>query len=127
MNTGTGREADKVLAIRDRLRCRREAQGRIFNEELPRLIEAAVSLGVKKIILFGSMVRDNPRLTSDIDLLILWETPLPFLERTVEMYRKLQPRVPTDLLIYTPEEMKTMGSNSLVKQALSEGKVLYEA
>ncbi len=99
----------------------------MFDQELERLIGSAASLGVQRIILFGSMVQESPRLTSDVDLLIVWETPLPFLERTVEMYRRLQPRVPADLLVYTPEEMKRMSSNCLVKRALSEGKVLYEA
>lgn len=104
-----------------------KAQRRMFDQEVERLIERAVSMGVQKIILFGSMVHESPRLTSDVDLLIVWETPLSFLERTVEMYRRLQPRIPADLLIYTPEEMKKMGSNFLVKRALSEGRVLYEA
>ncbi len=38
----------------------------------------------------------------------MWDTPLGFLERTVDWYRRLQPRVATDLLVYTSEEMERM-------------------
>ncbi len=64
---------------------------------------------------------------SDVDLLIIWETSLGFLERTVELYRRLQPRVATDLLVYTPAEMERMMDKAWMRQALAEGKVLYEA
>jgi hypothetical protein len=60
-------------------------------------------------------------------LLIVWDTPLGFLERTVELYRQLQPRVAADLLVYTPGEMEKMRETPLVRRALEEGKVLYEA
>lgn len=62
-----------------------------------------------------------------MDLLIVWETPLDFLERTVELYHRLQPRVAADFLVYTPAEMERMTSTPLVRRALEEGKVLYEA
>jgi len=47
-------------------------------------------------------------IASDLDLIIIWDTPLGFLERTVELYRRLRPRVATDLLVYTPSEMERM-------------------
>ncbi|MGQ9647615.1 MAG: hypothetical protein ACUVWO_13905 [Thermodesulfobacteriota bacterium] len=48
------------------------------------------------------------------------------IERTVELYRRLQPRVATDLLVYTPSEMERMADTPLVRRALEQGKVLYE-
>jgi len=60
-------------------------------------------------------------------LLIVWDTPLSFLERTAALYRRLQPRVSADLLVYTPDEMERMTYNALVRHALAEGRVLYEA
>jgi hypothetical protein len=56
-------------------------------------------------------------LTSDLDLLIIWDTPLSFLERTVELYRRLQLRVSADLLVYTPDEMERMADAPLVRRA----------
>lgn len=95
--------------------------------EVERLAAEAAALGVKRVVLFGSLTRGEPRLSSDIDLLVVWDTKLNFLERTVELYRRLQPRTAVDLLVYTPEEMTYMAHSPLVKQALREGKTLYAA
>jgi predicted nucleotidyltransferase len=116
-----------ILTIRQRLRSRREAHQKALWREVERLTAAAVALGVRRVVLFGSLVRGNPGLTSDLDLLIVWDTPLSFLERTVELYHRLQPEVPTDLLVYTPDEMERMVYTPLVRRALDEGRVLYEA
>jgi predicted nucleotidyltransferase len=92
-----------------------------------RLSAVASELGVRRVILFGSLLKKRPGLTTDLDLLIVWDTSLSFLERTVELYRRLQPRVATDLLVYTSKEMERMIHTPLVRRALEEGKVLYEA
>jgi len=98
-----------------------------LQEETQRLTAAAAALGVRRVILFGSLARREGGLTSDLDLLIVWDTPLSFLERTVELYRRLKPCVAADLLVYTPAEMERMAHTPLVRRALAEGKVLYEA
>ena len=116
-----------VLTFRKLLQHRREAHNKALWEEVERLTTAASELGVQRIVLFGSLMVGKPRLTSDLDLLIVWDTPLGFIERTVELYRRLQPRVATDLLVYTPSEMERMIHTSLVRRALEKGKVLYEA
>ncbi len=84
-------------------------------------------MGVQRVILFGSLARGEDNALSDLDLLVVWDTPLGFLERTVELYRCLQPRVAVDLLVYTPSEMEHMIHKPWMRQALEEGKVLYEA
>jgi len=116
-----------VLATRELLRKRRKAHQQDLWREVERLTAAAAEMGVQRVILFGSLLRGDPGLTSDLDLLIVWDTPLIFLERTVELYRRLQPQVSADLLAYTPKEMKRMVQNPLVRRALAEGRVLYEA
>ena len=97
-----------------------------LRREAVRLADAAGALGAQRVVLFGSLVTGEPGLASDVDLLVVWDTPLGFLDRTVALYRQLQPRVPVDLLVYTPREMETMASRPFVRQALAEGKVLYE-
>lgn len=116
-----------ITSVRQRLKRRLETHGRILYEEIERLTAAAAELGAQRVILFGSLVEKEPGLTTDLDLLIVWDSPLPFIERTAEVYRRLQPRVGADLLVYTPEEMERMVHNSLVRRALKEGRVLYEA
>lgn len=112
---------------RQLLQQRRTAHRQALRQEAERLATEAAALGVQRVILFGSMARDEDGLMSDLDLLIVWDTSLSFLERTVELYRRLQPCVATDLLVYTPAEMETMAQTPLVRRALQEGRVLYEA
>ena len=113
--------------VRQRLRVRREKYRQDLKREVERLTTAAAALGVERVVLFGSAAGGEPGLTSDIDLLIVWDTPLGFLERTVEMYRLLQPQVAVDLLVYTPAEMETMAQRPLGRRALAEGRAVYEA
>lgn len=120
-------EQNDVLRTRDLLRRRRKAHREALWREVERLTVAAKELGVQRVVLFGSLVRGNPGLTSDLDLLIVWDTPLDFLTRTTELYRHLRPRVAADLLVYTPNEMERMAYKPFVRRALEEGRVLYEA
>jgi predicted nucleotidyltransferase len=120
-------EKENILNVWQLLQHRREEHRRALWDEVDRLTTAASKLGVRQIVLFGSLLRGEPGLTSDLDLLIVWDTPLDFLERTVELYRRLQPRVATDFLVYTPKEMEQMKNTPLVRRALDEGRVLYEA
>ena len=118
---------EDALNVRQLLQKRREEHQKALWQEVGRLSAAASELGVRRIILFGSLLKKRPGLTSDLDLLIVWDTSLSFLERTVELYRRLQPRVATDLLVYTSKEMERMIHTPLVRRALEEGKVVYEA
>ncbi|RJR32556.1 MAG: nucleotidyltransferase domain-containing protein [Desulfobacteraceae bacterium] len=120
-------EQDETTRIRQRLRERREAYRSALFDELDRMTRKAIDVGVTKIVLFGSLLHRQPDLHTDLDLLIVWETELGFVDRVKEFYRLLQPRVPADLLVYTPEEMERMRHTPFVAQALSEGSVLYEA
>lgn len=111
---------------REQMRRQRAAHVTALREEAQRLAKAAAGLGVARVILFGSLARGEPGLTSDLDLLIIWETDLDYLTRTVELYRKLDPHGPVDLLVYTPEEMSAMQSRAFIRKILQEGEVLYE-
>ena len=115
-----------MQAIRERLRARRSRHVRALREEAVRLADAAAALGAQRVVLFGSLVTGEPGLASDVDLLVVWDTPLDFLTRTVTLYRLLQPRAPVDLLVYSPGEMESIASRPFVRQALAEGKVLHE-
>ncbi|MEW6482857.1 MAG: nucleotidyltransferase domain-containing protein [bacterium] len=80
-----------------------------------------------KIILFGSLVRDEePR---DIDLFIVKENP-PHIgrERIYELDRLIKYKIATDFIVYTPKEVaeRLKLKDPFIKGILEEGKVLYE-
>jgi len=86
----------------------------------------------QRIILFGSHATGNAGPDSDIDLLIIKDTPKRFIERWVEVRRILSDphrSIPLETLILTPKEVDdrlTMG-DQFVAQILRDGKVLYAA
>lgn len=114
------------LSVRQVLEQRRKVRREALRAEAERLAAEAGRLGVQRVVLFGSLARQQVGLTTDVDLLIIWDTPLGFVERTVELYRRLRPRVAVDLLVYTPAEIRQAAPGSLAQRALAEGKVLYE-
>ena len=97
-----------------------------LRKELNRIKEGLIKLGALKIIIFGSAVRNELGLTSDIDLIVIIETNKNFIERAEEIYKNLAP-IDIDLLIYTPNEFDRMNKENLFLQhVLKEGKVIYE-
>jgi predicted nucleotidyltransferase len=69
-------------------------------------LRAALEGKVNAAYMFGSYVRNNFRPDSDIDLLIVQETLLPFPIRASEFenLKTIFPRI--DAFVYTPEEFK---------------------
>ena len=83
---------------------------------------------IQKIIVFGSLVRDNCIPGSDVDLLlILSKSDKPFLERITE-YMPSQFPVGVDIFAYTRQELEAMirEGNFLIKTALEQGRPLLE-
>ncbi len=118
---------DEVTRTRQLLAQRRVRHTEALSAEMVRLTEAAAALGVQRVLVFGSMAQGKPGLKSDLDLLIIWDTPLDFLTRTAALYHQLQPQVAVDLLVYTPAEMVYMVQTPFIQRALETGRVLYEA
>jgi predicted nucleotidyltransferase len=113
------------LAFQKAERVKRRQQ---LEQELARMMPILKARGVQQVILFGSAARGRPRMTSDLDLLVVMETSKRFLDRLDELYRLLDPQIATDLLVYTPEEFSRLRETSpLVRQAVAEGRVLYAA
>ncbi|RPH57070.1 MAG: nucleotidyltransferase domain-containing protein [Chloroflexi bacterium] len=98
-------------------------------ETLPKAVEKIVQeLKPEKIILFGSYAYGNPTPDSDVDLLIIVETPAKRAERVVTVSNLLYPReFPVDILVKTPQELKDeIKHNSFLREITSKGKTLYE-
>ena len=82
----------------------------------------------EKIIIFGSLATGDIHSWSDIDMVVIKQTSLPFLERLHETRRLLHPRVGTDILVYTPEEFEQLSQRRLFfqEEILDKGVVVYE-
>ncbi len=84
----------------------------------------------QQIILFGSLAYGNPNEDSDIDLLIIKDTPETPLARRVHVRRLVsdpERRIPFSPLVLTPDELNTRLSlgDPFYQEILLRGKVLY--
>jgi len=118
---------EQTKQVRDRLKRRRESHIQNLREEAERLTKEAVKIGARKVILIGSLAGGNPALSSDLDLIIVIDSELDFLNRTASVYSRLKPRIGVDLLVYTPEEIKKMKNNPFLQRAMKIGRIIYEA
>lgn len=81
------------------------------------------------IILFGSYAYGKPGENSDVDLLVV----LPFkgkpVRKALEILRVINPKIPVDLLVRTPEQVKErIALNDwFMREIVEKGRKLYES
>ncbi len=105
-----------------------ESRRQLLEAEVERITRLLPSLGVQKAVLFGSAAHGDVTETSDLDLILVKETSKRFLDRIDEALLALRPRVALDLVVYTPGEFRELlETRPAVREAVNEGRVLYEA
>ena len=90
------------------------------------LVEA---LRPQAVVLFGSFAKGSAKPTSDIDLLVVWETPLPPMLRERSVLPLLHNfGIPVDAVIRTPAEVaqEAMRCHSFVHSVLRSGQTVYQ-
>jgi predicted nucleotidyltransferase len=83
----------------------------------------------QRIIMFGSYAYGTPAEYSDVDLLVIMRYVGSGLRKAVEILNRVNPRIPVDLVVRTPEEIqKRMKANDFfLTEIIRRGRVLYEA
>jgi predicted nucleotidyltransferase len=83
-----------------------------------------------KIILFGSYARGNPRPESDVDLLVVMDTPLREVKQELLIQQSLEMDLfGLDLIVRTPSKLdeRIALGDSFLREIVREGIVVYEA
>ena len=83
----------------------------------------------RRVLLFGSYAYGEPTPGSDVDLLIVMDTPLRNVEQAVEIRMAVDFPFPIDLLVRNPQQIAerlAMGDVFLHK-VVTKGVTLYEA
>jgi predicted nucleotidyltransferase len=84
--------------------------------------------GVLKAVVFGSFARKTESRKSDLDLMIIVETNKRFFDR-YESFNEIFDLIrgpAIDMLIYTPEEFKSISHRDFIQRILKEGSTIYE-
>lgn len=81
----------------------------------------------QKIFLFGSCARGNINENSDIDMLVIKNTPKRRSERIKDVLFSVDNNLPFEPLVYTPKEIETRVKlgDFFIKDLLKEGILLY--
>ena len=96
-----------------------EARRELLWSEARRAARVLRSLGAARVLVFGSLARDLAVADSDLDLLVVWDTVLPYWERTQAALAAIRPAVAMDLLVATPGELAA--PTDFLKEILREG------
>ncbi|MCX7855269.1 MAG: nucleotidyltransferase domain-containing protein [Anaerolineae bacterium] len=81
----------------------------------------------EKIILFGSYAAGTPGPDSDVDLLVVMETPLSPRQQAVEIVRAIDYHFGLDLIVRTPAQMaeRLALGDFFLQEVIETGRVLY--
>ena len=82
-----------------------------------------------RVVLFGSYAYGTPTADSDVDLLVVMPHQGSGSETAIEIMRRVEPRIPLDLVVRTPDEIRErLKWNDFFLQEISDrGQVLYES
>jgi len=82
----------------------------------------------QQIILFGSYAYGRPRPESDVDLLVVMDTPLKETEQAVRICQAIEYHFGLDLIVRTPATMarRLVLGDPFLHEVVSRGKVLYD-
>jgi len=82
----------------------------------------------QRIILFGSYAYGQPGPASDVDVLVIMDTPLKETEQAVRICQAIDYHFGLDLIVRRPETVvhRLALGDSFLAEVLERGKVLYE-
>jgi len=120
-----------ATTLDDRSETRRSSPKRkqLLDQELARYVRLLTEHGdPEKVILFGSLAGGQVHEWSDIDLIVVEKTALPFFQRLRKVRRLLQPKVGVDIMVYTPEEFAQLCAHRpfFRDEIVAKGEVVYE-
>jgi uncharacterized protein len=81
-----------------------------------------------KIVLFGSYARHQPRPESDVDLLVIMDTPLTETEQSVRILQSIEYHFGLDLLVRKPDNLsrRLALGDSFLQEIMATGRTVYE-
>lgn len=104
-----------------------ERQKRRLTRALRDLVAQLKRRGAKKVLLFGSLARGEVREDSDLDLIVVLESPEKNpVKRLAQLYSDMEFQEAADLRVYTPEEFERAKNRFFLREVLKEAIELYD-
>jgi predicted nucleotidyltransferase len=89
--------------------------------------QIAAQFNPEKIILFGSYAYGKPKPESDVDLLVVMDTPLRNSAQAAQIARATDYHFGMDLLVRRPKQLaeRVALGDSFLREIIEKGKVVY--
>jgi predicted nucleotidyltransferase len=97
-----------------------------LQKSLDLIVPQLKNMGALKIILFGSLVKGDVDVNSDIDLFVLMPSTKTGREWMDLIYRTVERKVASNIIVYNEEEFYGKLPSSSFLGNILEGKVVYE-
>lgn len=111
--------------IAEILRRKNERRTRLLTG-MDSIVDQLKGMGAVKIVLFGSLMREEVDVNSDLDLFVLMPSTKSGKEWMDLIYDRIERRVASDIIVYNEKEFQEeLPWNSLLKSIL-KGRVVYE-
>jgi predicted nucleotidyltransferase len=83
----------------------------------------------ERIILFASSAVGAATEDSDVDLLVIMPPEGSGLRKAAEIMNKISPRIPVDLIVRDPEDVRRRlkANDFFLREVFEKGRVLYES
>jgi uncharacterized protein len=83
----------------------------------------------ERIILFGSYAYGDPRPESDVDLLVIMDTPLRETQQALQIRQYINPLFGVDIIVTSPSrlELRLKLGDSFLREITEKGLVVYES
>jgi predicted nucleotidyltransferase len=105
----------------------KRARREMLEARLDPIVEQLKSLGAVKIVLFGSLARQEVDVDSDLDLLVIMPSHKSGKKWMGLLYEKLERGIATDIVAYNQEEFEAkLPESSFLRTIEQSGKTLYE-
>ncbi len=100
---------------------------KLLNEVTRRIV---ASVKPQRVLLFGSAARGRMNQNSDFDMLVVMREPVHRRQTAQKIYRNLRGAgIAVDIVVATEKDLEKYGrrAGTILKSALQEGRVVYEA
>jgi predicted nucleotidyltransferase len=117
--------ANGMSKVQEIIKKKNDRKNRLLSS-LDLIVDQLKKIGALKIILFGSLMRDEIDINSDLDLFVLMPSTKTGKEWFNIIYDQIERKVASDIIVYNENEFnEELPWNSLLTN-ISKGKVIYE-
>ncbi len=107
-----------------------DVRDRIPEETIHELVSRiALQFHPDQIILFGSYAYGKPHPASDVDILVVMDTPVRESKQALQIRQAINPLFAVDILVITPARLaqRLLWGDSFLREITQKGVILYES